>query len=201
MRAALRKLQANPLGSDLQPRIKSQYSHLARLEIARAQSSTGEIGLHGSTTTPIGCAAARFGDVSPSLSPDGNKIVFVSNRSGSPQIYVRDLLRGREERLTFEGKYNTSPSWSSLNRIAYAGMTDGKFDIYTMEADGSHLMKLTADQGNNEDPCWSPDGRYIAFASSREGQYHVYIMNANGQNQRRITYGKGDQTSPSWSPY
>jgi TolB protein len=70
-----------------------------------------------------------------------------------------------------------------------------------MEADGSRLMKLTADQGNNEDPCWSPDGRYIAFASSREGQYHIYIMNANGQNQQRITYGKGDQTSPSWSPY
>ena len=73
--------------------------------------------------------------------------------------------------------------------------------IYTMEADGSRLMKLTADQGNNEDPCWSPDGRYIAFSSSREGQYHLYIMNANGQNQQRITYGKGDQTSPSWSTY
>ena len=140
-------------------------------------------------------------DVSPSLSPDGNKVAFVSNRSGSPQIYVRDLLRGREERLTFEGKYNTSPSWSSLNRIAYAGMTDGKFDIYTMEADGSRLMKLTADQGNNEDPCWSPDGRYLVFSSSREGRYHIYIMNANGQNQQRITYGKGEQTSPSWSPY
>ncbi len=140
-------------------------------------------------------------DVSPSLSPDGNKIAFVSNRSGSPQIYVRDLLRGREERLTFEGQYNTSPAWSRLNRIAYAGMSNGKFDIYTMEADGSHLMKLTEEQGNNEDPCWSPDGRYIVFSSSREGRYHIYIMNANGQNQQRITYGKGDQTSPSWSPY
>lgn len=140
-------------------------------------------------------------DVSPTFSPDGNKIAFVSSRSGSPQIYVRTLKQGKEERLTFEGNYNTSPSWSSLDRIVFSGMNNGRFDIYAMDSDGRNLRRLTENQGNNEDPCWSPDGRYVVFSSNREGPYHLYIMNANGQNQRRISFSKGEQTSPSWSPY
>jgi TolB protein len=62
------------------------------------------------------------------------------------------------------------------------------------------LTRLTENQGNNEDPCWSPDGRYIMFSSDREGPYRLYIMNANGQNQREITFFDGDHTSPSWAP-
>jgi TolB protein len=78
-------------------------------------------------------------------------------------------------------------------------MNDGNFDIYTINPDGSNMRRLTEDENNNEDPCWSPDGRYIVFSSNRQGGYHLYVMNSNGQNQRRISYLKGDDTSPSWS--
>lgn len=139
-------------------------------------------------------------DVSPTFSPDGSKIAFVSNRSGSPQIYIKDLAQKKKERLSYEGKYNTSPSWSRLNRIAFSGINDGHFNIYTINPNGSDLRRLTDNQGNNEDPSWSPDGRYIVFSSNRDGGYHLFIMNANGQNQRRITFQKGEQTAPSWSP-
>ncbi|RJR44790.1 MAG: Tol-Pal system beta propeller repeat protein TolB [Desulfobacteraceae bacterium] len=140
-------------------------------------------------------------NVSASFSPDGSKFAFVSNRSGTPQVYVKDMAGEREERITFEGNYNTSPSWSKLNRIVFCGSYEGRFDIFTVDPDGRNLRKLTDGQGDNEEPCWSPDGRYILFSSNREGGYHLYIMNANGQNQRRITFMKGQQTSPSWSPF
>lgn len=140
-------------------------------------------------------------NVSASFSPDGTKFAFVSDRSGTPQVYVKDVGGDREERITFQGNYNSSPSWSRLNRIAFCGASDGKFDIFTVDPDGRNLRKLTDDQGNNEDPCWSMDGRYIIFSSSREGGNHLYMMNANGQNQRRITFMNGQQTSPSWSPF
>jgi len=141
-------------------------------------------------------------DVSPAFSPDGNKMAFVSNRSGTPQVYVLDLIANQVERLIFEGNYNTSPSWSKLDRIAFAGSTDGHFDIYTISPDGKDLYRVTQNQGNNEDPCWSPDGRYIAFSSKRTGgNHHIFIANADGQNQRQVTFFKGDQLSPSWAQH
>jgi len=45
-----------------------------------------------------------------------------------------------------------------------------------MDADGGRLRRLTENQGKNEDPCWSPDGRYIVFSSNRDGPYNLYIM-------------------------
>ncbi|MFC1838263.1 Tol-Pal system beta propeller repeat protein TolB [Thermodesulfobacteriota bacterium] len=143
-------------------------------------------------------------DLSPTRSPDGSKIAFVSNRSGSPQIYIKDLKAGYEERITFDFKEATNPVWSSLNRIIFSAVSDesqGKFDIYNINPDGTGLKQLTENNGNNEDPCWSPDGRFIVFSSNRSGGYHLYIMNANGYNQRRITYFKGEEEAPSWSPF
>jgi len=139
-------------------------------------------------------------DVSPAFSPDGDKIAFVSNRSGSPQIYILGIGTGSVERLTYEGRYNTSPSWSSRDQIAFASMKGGRFDICTIDPVGGGLRRLTENEGNNEDPCWSPDGRYMMFSSNRDGRYQIYIMNANGRNQRRIIPGKGNQTAPSWAP-
>ena len=142
-------------------------------------------------------------NVSPTFSPDGTKMAYVSNRSGAPQIYVQNVEDGREERITFEGKYNTSPSWSSLNRIAYAGQEDSRFEIFTINPNGGGLRKITGNNGNhgnNEDPCWYANGRYLVFSSSRDGGYHLYLAMANGFNTKKINIAmKGEQTCPSWS--
>jgi TolB protein len=141
-------------------------------------------------------------ETSPSFSPDGTRMAFVSNRSGNPQIYVKDLNTGEEERITFDLKYCTSPVWSKTNKIAFSVMEDGNINIYAINPDGSNMRRLTEANGNNEDPCWSPDGRYLVFSSNRDGGgYHLYIMNANGQNQRRITFLKGEDTAPDWSSF
>jgi TolB protein len=102
-------------------------------------------------------------------------------------------------RLTFDGSYNTSPNWSPKgDRIVFSGRR-GANQILTINPDGTGLTQLTT-QGNNEDPSFSPDGRYITFTSDREGARGVYIMRANGEAQKRITPKHFKAYSPRWAP-
>jgi len=138
-------------------------------------------------------------DVSPSVSPDGHSIAFVSDRGGTPQIYIMRHDGSDIRRLTFEGSYNTSPSWSPKgDMIAFVGQR-GKNQIFTIRPDKTELTQLTV-SGNNEDPSFSPDGRYIAFSSDRDGTKGIYIMRANGESQRRITPKGHVAFGPAWSP-
>ena len=138
-------------------------------------------------------------EVSPAVSPDGNYIAFVSDRGGSPQIYLMRSDGSDIRRVTFEGSYNTSPSWASQgDRIAFS-CRRGKNQICMVKPDGSELVQLT-EQGNNEDPSFSPDGRYITFTSDRDGIKGIYIMRANGEAQKRISPKGLRTTGPRWSP-
>lgn len=139
-------------------------------------------------------------DVSPSFSPDGKKMVFVSRRAGTPQLFIKDLSSGHVRRLTYQGKYNTSPSWSPAgDKIAYSSSVDGRFEIFVIGNDGQNPVQLTRDSGDNESPAWSPDGSLIAFSSTREGFSRIFIMNSYGKDQRRLLFLSGAQTNPKWS--
>ncbi|MCX7635803.1 MAG: hypothetical protein N2Z74_08695, partial [Syntrophales bacterium] len=104
---------------------------------------------------------------------------------------------GNIRRLTFEGSYNTSPAWSPKgNRIAYEGLVDGRFQIFTIGVDGLHNGPLTTGGAEHKYPSWSPDGRFIAFTTREGGTAKIGIINANGTNRRIIT----DGSYPAWSP-
>ncbi len=143
-----------------------------------------------------------WGDnLSGSWSPDGKKMVFVSDRTGRPQIYIMNADGTGIKRLTFRGTYNVAPVWSPRgDRIAYSGIIDGKFQICTVSLDGSTIHVLTS-IGNNYQPCWSPDGRYIAYCQATRRGSDIYIMNFDGNFKRRLTRDKGKNSMPSWSPH
>ncbi len=139
-------------------------------------------------------------EISPSVSPDGQEVVFVSDRSGSPQLYSMRMGGNALRRVTFEGSYNTSPDWSqSGEKIALSGRIGGKNQIFTVNPDGTDLTQLTSN-GNNEDPAFSPDGRFIAFTSDRDGKKGIFVMRSNGEGQRRISPKNLRAFGPSWSP-
>ena len=86
-----------------------------------------------------------------------------------------------------------SISLSSLSgRIAF----DNFDDVWTINADGTDLTRLTRSPGPDFDPSWSPDGTQIAFRSERSDEPEIWVMNADGTGQHRLAAG----LSPSWSP-
>jgi len=138
-------------------------------------------------------------DVSPTWSPDGSRIAFVSDRAGSPNVYVMSAGGADVRRIT-KGGYNTDPSWSpnpKVNKIAYVKVEDGGVNIFTVAADGSAERRLTWASRRNENPAWTPDGHYISFVSNRSGSDDIYLMFHNGQNQIRLSKG-APKMFPTW---
>ncbi len=87
--------------------------------------------------------------------------------------------------------------------IAFESDRDGNLEIYSMAPDGSALVNLSSNTGQDSSPAWSPDGSQIAFASNREneagGGQFIYIMDADGGNVRQVTW-EDNSNWPDWSP-
>ena len=62
------------------------------------------------------------------------------------------------------------------------------------------VTRLTQDQGNNQEPSFSPNGRLIVFSSNRSGASMLWVMTSEGQNQKMLPLEKGDYSTPDWGP-
>lgn len=165
-----------------------------------------KINLKGEIESRLTKGPAGAINVEPSLSPDGSKIAFSSERGGRPMIYVMNSDGSNVKRLTLKGAYNSSPSWSpDGTKIAFAGQDNLNFDIYVMDADGSNLKRITqaaksnGKAAHNEDPSFSPDSRYIVYTSNRTGKNQIYISTLDGSEERRVTNDSKNYYRPKWS--
>ncbi|PYT07258.1 MAG: hypothetical protein DMF60_07505 [Acidobacteria bacterium] len=117
-------------------------------------------------------------NISPRWNPQtGREIAFISDRAGTPQVYVMDSSGGNQRPLIARGGQADSPSWSP----------DGRY---------GQLIQITS-RGRNESPTWSPDSRHVAFQSNRSGRWEVWQAHIDGTGQRQLTRGGG--RSPTWA--
>jgi TolB protein len=140
--------------------------------------------------------------LSPAWNPAGDAIAYTSFVSGSPGIFLADLVSGRKRPLVTSGSFNASPSFSpDGNQIAFARSVGGNIDIFVADKNGSDLRRLTTSPAIDTNPAWSPKGSEIAFTSDRAGgSLHIYLMDAEGANQRRITSDSPYDDGAAWSP-
>ena len=91
----------------------------------------------------------------PEWSPDGQKIVFDSNRDGKLEIYVMDADGSNVQRLTHNDKTDSRPAWSpDGQRIVFNSSRDGNLEIYVMDADGGNVERLTFNNHPDGHPDW-----------------------------------------------
>ena len=141
----------------------------------------------------------RSVNISPRWNPKtGREIAFVSDRGGSPQIYVIGADGTNERPLLSMGGQMDSPAWSPDGRfIAFTwDGGGGGFHIYLADVASGQVLKLTR-EGRNENPTWSPDSRHIAFQSNRTGRWEIWAMHIDGSEARQLTRTGG--RSPSWA--
>ncbi len=140
----------------------------------------------------------------PTLSPDGNTVLYTSYyRNDFPDLYKIDLRNNR--RTVFAGfrGTNTGANFSpDGRRVAMVLSGSGNAEIYVGDADGRNLRRLTHTEALEADPAWSPDGRRLVFASDAPGRPQIFTMDASGGGRptRVPTDISRHCTEPSWNP-
>jgi Tol biopolymer transport system component len=141
------------------------------------------------------------GDRDPRYSPDGKRIVFLSNRDGNWEIYVMNADGSGQTRLTDDPAIDGEPAWTADGRIVFGSYRDGNENLYVMGADGGSLRRLTSDPGTEAFPAPAPTGDRIAFISDRDGTFDIYTMSIDGDGSwTRVTDSPVADVWPIWSP-
>ncbi len=140
--------------------------------------------------------------MSPSWSPDGTKIAYVSfEQNGLPKIYVHDL--GSAERRVvaqFKG-INGAPAWSpDGQKLALTLSKGGNPDVYSLNLNNGDLEQLTDHYGIDTEPRWMPDGDHVVFTSSRSGGPQIYQLNVNDKSVRRVSFEGAYNARPEVTP-
>lgn len=142
-------------------------------------------------------------DFYPSLSGDGQLIVWSSRRTGSFEAYVTDLTGANTQQFTqgLAGIYAPEISPDGT-RVVLVSTINEKQDIYVMQLDGSGVTRVTTNPTHDIDPTWSPDGTRIAFTSNRTGTNEIFVINADGTGERQVTSGSNQREGGrlDWSP-
>lgn len=139
--------------------------------------------------------------LSPSWSPDGKKLAYVSFETKNSAVYIQDLLTGAREKVASNPGINSAPAWSpDGTRLALTLSMEGNPEIYVMHVASKQLRRMTNNAAIDTEPTWSPDGKLLAFTSDRGGGPQIYEIPADGGEPKRLTFDGNYNTRPVYSP-
>ncbi|MGH7650734.1 MAG: hypothetical protein ACREMS_02725 [Gemmatimonadaceae bacterium] len=146
-----------------------------------------------------------FETTSPSFSPDGKQMVFMSPRPLTPQLFTMNVdgtgLRPLTPVVPGKRSYRTGPDWSPAGGEIAFQQQNGDFQVWTITVK-DHVMRQLTSEGENEDPSWAPDGRHMSI-TRRLGaigdQRNIWVLDEKTGRLRQLT-DSGDARLSDWSP-
>jgi TolB protein len=160
------------------------------LRIADADGEGGQVAL--ASPEPI---------ISPSWSPDGRELAYVSFEGQKAAIWVQEVASGKRRMVAnFRGS-NSAPAWSpDGTQLAVTLSRDGGSQIYLIDRNGENVRRLTTSPAIDTEPVFSPDGKSLYFVSDRGGSPQIYRMPVAGGAAERVTFTGSYNISPALSP-
>lgn len=133
--------------------------------------------------------SSTFQDNSPDYSPDGKRIVYISDRTGGLELWLCDAEGAGSIQLTnIGGPHTGTPRWSpDGQQIVFDSGVEGNQEIFIISANGGRPRRLTNDPALDMIPSWSRDGRWIYFGSNRGGDFQIWKVPVEGGEARQVT--------------
>lgn len=140
--------------------------------------------------------------MSPSWSPDGDRLAYVTFENAKSEIYVQELSTGKRQSVASFRGLNSAPAWSpDGKKLAVTLSKNGNPEIYILELSTGKLSRVTHNsQAIDTEAVWMPNGREILFTSDRGGRPQIYKVNADGGRAERVTFEGNYNASADISP-
>lgn len=171
----------------------SFYTRLSYITVVNKDKGKREYRLeisHSDAQNPQTILASGSPILSPSWSPDQEKIAYVSFENGRSEVFIRyPFVRRKTQKLPYFDGIASAPSWHPNGESLLLTLSkDGNKDIYSYHFKNDKLTRLTKDTAIDTEASYSPDGKRIVFTSNRSGQVQIYIKDLSSNKINRATF-------------